>query len=142
MKKLTFRDYVELVKITNNGYSIEEIPLNDTLTIDDKHLINFHYLLIFCIIGKRNKEEIINSKKKWITYLLKHDNPEKAKKIYYKHIIDCFYKLKFVGFYNMNIYYKTYVTNEVFKIFKTWINSFTLLPLYANKIKKWWLKYK
>ena len=142
MKKITFRDYVELIKISNNGYSIEEIPLNDTLSINDKHLINFHYLLLFCILGKRCKEELIDSKRKWIIYLHKHDDPIKARYTYYKYIIDCFYKLRVVGFYNMSIYYKTFVTDEVLIVFKNWINSYTLLPLYANKIKKWWLKYK
>ena len=42
MKQISFRDYVELIKVTNTELSIEHIPLNDVLTLENKHLINFH----------------------------------------------------------------------------------------------------
>jgi hypothetical protein len=142
MKKITFRDYVELIKISNGGYSIEQIPLNDTLSINDKHLINFNYLLLFCILGKRSQEEIINSKKLWISYLHKHDDCIVARKKYYNYALECLYKLLNFGFYNMHIYYKTFVTNEILPFYLNWLNSYTLLPIHANKIKKWWIKYK
>jgi hypothetical protein len=142
MKQISFRDYVELIKVTNTDLSIKHIPLNDVLTLENKHLINFHYLLLWGILGKGRSIDRITNKCQWINYLQKHYDIIESKKKYYKYSLQCLFCLLDNGFYNMKIYYKTSVTSNILPTYINWLNNCTLLSTYANKIKKWYLKYK
>ena len=142
MKQISFRNYVELIKINGESLSIDYIPLNDTLTIEDKHLINFHYVLLWSILGKGREIDKINNMYQWVHYLQKHKDILESRKKYYKHFVECLFCLLENGFYNMKIYYKTSVTANILPIYINWLNNCTLLSTYANKIKKWYLKYK
>jgi hypothetical protein len=142
MKQISFRDYVELIKINGKNLSIEHIPLNDILTLETKHLINFHYLLLWGILGKGREMDKIINKYQWINYLQKHFNVINSRQKYYKYSLECLFCLLDNGFYNMKVYYKTSVTANILPIYINWLNNCTLLSTYANKIKKWWLRYK
>lgn len=143
MKQISFRDYVELIKVnSNNNISIEHIPLNDVFTIETKHLINFHYMLLWCILGKGREIDKIQNKYQWINYLQKHEDVIESRKKYYKNSLECLFILLDHGFYNMKIYYNTSVTANILPIYINWLNNCTLLSTYANKIRKWFLKYK
>lgn len=142
MKQIIFRDYVELIKTNGSNLSIEHIPLNDILTLENKHLVNFHYLLLWGILGRGGDIDKIINKYQWVNYLQKHFNMIKSRQKYYKYSLECLFCLLNNGFYNMKIYYNTSVTANILPIYINWLNNCTLLSTYANKIKKWWLRYK
>ena len=142
MKQIIFRDYVELIKTNGSNLSVEHIPLNDILTLENKHLVNFHYLLLWGILGRGGDIDKIINKYQWVNYLQKHFNMIKSRQKYYKYSLECLFCLLNNGFYNMKIYYNTSVTANILPIYINWLNNCTLLSTYANKIKKWWLRYK
>jgi hypothetical protein len=142
MKQIIFRDYVELIKTNGSNLSIEHIPLNDILTLENKHLVNFHYLLLWGILGRGGDIDKIVNKYQWVNYLQKHFNMIKSRQKYYKYSLECLFCLLNNGFYNMKIYYNTSVTANILPIYINWLNNCTLLSTYANKIKIWWLRYK
>ena len=141
MKKVTFNEEVKIYRFDeDNNHVTKFTRLQKDLSLEQQYKVNFHYLVIHSIF--KNGPSSIRSKNDWWNYLRKHPSPLEARYYYHKHMLNCLYKLSEDNIYNMYIYYNNHLVKKHLPYYCDFLNIITILGIKANKIIKFYRKYK